>query len=31
MDLTYAELQDKDLVMAKLGARFGNEAMAQAN
>lgn len=31
MDLTYAELQDKDLVMAKLGARFGNEALAKAN
>jgi hypothetical protein len=31
MDLTYAELQDKDLVMAKLGARFGNEAMALAD
>ncbi len=31
MDLTYAELQDKDLLMAKVGARFGKEAMASAN
>lgn len=31
MDLTYTELQDRDLMMAKLGARFGSEAMASAN
>lgn len=31
LDLTYAELQDKDLLMAKVGARFGKEAMASAN
>lgn len=31
MDLTYAELQDKDLLMAKVGVRFGKEAMASAN
>ncbi|MCB9183050.1 MAG: DUF3332 family protein [Flavobacteriales bacterium] len=31
MDLTYAELQDKDLLMARMGARFGKEAMASAN
>jgi hypothetical protein len=31
MDLTYADLQDQDLVMAKLGARFGHEALASAN
>ncbi|MFN3874487.1 MAG: hypothetical protein ACK4L7_01075, partial [Flavobacteriales bacterium] len=30
IDLTYAELQDKDLALAKLGARFGTEAMAMA-
>lgn len=30
MDLAYTDLQDKDLVMAKLDARIGHETMASA-